>query len=94
MFFKPPISQHSLIGKFQKWVEMKFNYPTNMENSHTDSFDHFHNIKNFVQVDRRFEISKNRYKIPLFFSAQTHYWQGVLAKTYIINYISLTFYNF
>jgi hypothetical protein len=64
MFFKSPISQHSLIGKFQNWVEMKVNYPTNMENSHTDFSDHFHNIKNFVQVDRRFEISKNRFIFP------------------------------
>jgi hypothetical protein len=26
-------------------------------------------------------------------ATQAHYWQSVLAKTYIINYISLTFYN-
>jgi hypothetical protein len=43
---------------------MKVNYPTNMENSHTDFSDHFHNIKNFLQVDRRFKISKNRYIFP------------------------------
>ncbi len=43
---------------------MKVNYPTNMENNHTDFSDHFHNIKNFVQVDRRFKISKNRFIFP------------------------------
>ncbi len=36
MFFKYPISQHPLIGKFQDWVEMKVNYPTNMKNTQTD----------------------------------------------------------
>ncbi len=29
-----------------------------MKNTHTDFSDDFHNIKNFVQVDRRFKISK------------------------------------
>jgi hypothetical protein len=29
MFFKTPLSQHSLIGKFQNRVEIKANYPTN-----------------------------------------------------------------
>jgi hypothetical protein len=43
---------------------MKANYPTNMENSHTDFSDHFHNIKNFVQVDRRFKIPKNSFIFP------------------------------
>jgi hypothetical protein len=37
-----------------------------MENSHTDFSDHFHNIKNFVQVDRRFKISKNRFMLRFF----------------------------
>jgi hypothetical protein len=61
MFFKTPISQHPLIGKFQNRGEMKVNYPTNKENTHTDFSDNFHNIKNFVQVDRRFKISKNSF---------------------------------
>ncbi len=43
---------------------MKVNYPTNMKNTHTDFSDHFHNIKNFVQVDQRFKISKNRFIFP------------------------------
>jgi hypothetical protein len=30
MFFKSPISQDPLIGKFQNWVEMKVNYPNNI----------------------------------------------------------------
>jgi hypothetical protein len=64
MFFKTPISQHSLIGKFQNRVEMKVNYTTNKENTHTDFSDNFHNIKNFVQVDRRFKISKNSFIFP------------------------------
>jgi hypothetical protein len=64
MFFKSPISQDPLIGKFQKKAKMKVNYPTNMKNSHTDFSDNFHNIENFVQVDRRFKISKNRFIFP------------------------------
>ncbi len=43
---------------------MKVNYPSNMENSHTDFSDHFHNMKIFVQVDGRFKISKNRFIFP------------------------------
>ncbi len=43
---------------------MKVIYPTNMKNTHKDFSDHFHNIKNFVQVDRRFQISKNRFIFP------------------------------
>ncbi len=43
---------------------MKVNYPTNMKNIHKDFSANFHNIKNFVQVDRRFEISKNRFIFP------------------------------
>ncbi len=64
MFFKTLISQHPLIGKFQNWVEIKVNYPTNKRNTQMDFSDNFHNIKNFVQVDRRFKISKNCFIFP------------------------------
>jgi hypothetical protein len=33
-------------------VEIKVNYPTNKENTPEDFSYNFHNIKNFVQVDR------------------------------------------
>jgi hypothetical protein len=59
IFFKSPISQDSLIGKFQNWVEMKVNYPNNKRNTQMDFSDNFHNIKNFVQVDHFENISKN-----------------------------------
>jgi hypothetical protein len=59
MFFKSPISQDSLIGKFQNWLEMKVNYPNNKRNTQMDFSDNFHNIKNFVQVDHFENISKN-----------------------------------
>jgi hypothetical protein len=58
MFFKSPIS-HSLIGKFQNWVEMKVKYPKNKRNTQMDFSDNFHNIKNFVQVDHFEKNSKN-----------------------------------
>jgi hypothetical protein len=45
------ITPDPVIGKFQNWVKMKVNYPTNKENTQMDFFDNFHNIKNFVQVD-------------------------------------------
>jgi hypothetical protein len=63
MFFKSPISQHPLIGKFQNWVEMKVNYPTNKRNTQMDFSDNFHNIKNFVKVDHL----ENILKTDLFF---------------------------
>ncbi len=49
MFFKSP-----LIGKFQNWVEMKINYPTNKRNTQMDFSDNFHNIKNFVHCSRKY----------------------------------------
>ena len=49
---KPLITFEPPIGKFQNWVEMKVIYPTNKKNTHRDFSDNFHNIKNFVQVDR------------------------------------------
>jgi hypothetical protein len=58
MFFKSPLSQHPLIGKFQNWVEMKVNYPTNKRNTRMDFSDSFHNIKNFIQVDHLENIMK------------------------------------
>jgi hypothetical protein len=62
-FFKSPISQYPLIGKFQNWVEMKVNYSTNKRNAQMDFSDNFHYIKNFIQVDH-FE---NILKKPLHF---------------------------
>ncbi len=59
MFFKSPISQDSLIGKFQNWVEMKVKYPNNKRNTQMDFSDNFHNIKNFVQVDHFEKNFKN-----------------------------------
>ncbi len=51
MFFKSAISPEPRIGKFQNWMEIKANYPTNQENTSEDFSDNFHNIKKFVQVD-------------------------------------------
>jgi hypothetical protein len=59
MFFKSPITQHPQIGKFQKWTEMKVNYPTNKENTQMDFSDNFYNIQNFVQVEHIEKIMKN-----------------------------------
>jgi hypothetical protein len=59
MFFKSPITQHSLIGKFQNRAEMKVNYTKNKRNTQVDFSDNFRNIKNFVQVDHFENISKN-----------------------------------
>jgi hypothetical protein len=64
MFFKSPITQHPQIGKFQKWTEMKVNYPTNEENIQMDFSDNFHNIKKFVQLDH---FKKKNEKLPNFF---------------------------
>jgi hypothetical protein len=66
MFFKSPISQHPLIGKFQNWVEMKVNYLTNKKNTQMDFSDNFHNIKNFVQVDHLEIFLKNLFIFSLF----------------------------
>ncbi len=66
--FKSPISQHLLIGKFQKWAEMKVNYPTNKENTPLDFSDNFHNIKKFVQVDH----FKKRTKSHVFLSLRRY----------------------
>ncbi len=60
MFFKSPISQHPLIGKFQNQAEMKGNYPTNKKNTQMNFSDNFHNIKNFAQVDHFKNILENR----------------------------------
>jgi hypothetical protein len=49
---KPLMSLEPEVGKFQKWVEIKIKYPTNKENTPEDFSHNFHNIKNFVQVDR------------------------------------------
>jgi hypothetical protein len=49
MFFKWPISQDPLIGKFG-----------NKRNTLMDFSDNFHNIKSFVQVDHFENILKNR----------------------------------
>ncbi len=71
MLFKSPISQDPQIGKFQKWTEMKVNYPTNKENTQMDFSDHFHNIKNFVQVDHFKKRTKNRLIFSLCRSPKT-----------------------
>jgi hypothetical protein len=60
MFFKWPISQDPLIGKFWNCSEMKVNYSTNKRNIIMDFSDNFHNTKNFVQVDHFENILKNR----------------------------------
>jgi hypothetical protein len=59
LFFKSPISQDSLIGKFQNWAEMNVSYPNDKRNIQMDFSDNFHNIKNFVQVGHLENISKN-----------------------------------
>jgi hypothetical protein len=58
---KPLITPEPRMGKFQKWVEMKVNYPTDKENITEDLSDNFLNIKNFVQVDLSEKIRKNRF---------------------------------
>jgi hypothetical protein len=57
---KPLITPEPRIGKFQNWVEMKVNYPTDKGNTSEDFSDNFHNIENFVQVDHSEKIMKNR----------------------------------
>jgi hypothetical protein len=61
---KPLIAPEPEVGKFQNWVEMKVNNPTNKKNTHKDFSDNFHSIENFVQVEHLKESLKNR----LFFS--------------------------
>jgi hypothetical protein len=48
---KPLIAPEPKVGKFQNWVEMKVNYPTDKKNTTEDFSNNFHNIKNFVQAD-------------------------------------------
>ncbi len=61
---KPLIAPEPEVGKFQNWVEMKVNNPTNKKNTHKDFSDNFHSIENFVQVEHPKEKFK---KPPLFF---------------------------
>jgi hypothetical protein len=61
---KPLIAPEPEVGKFQNWVEMKVNYPTDKENTPVDFSDNFRNIKNFVQVNHLEKIRKS----PLIFS--------------------------
>jgi hypothetical protein len=68
---KPPITPEPRIGKFQKLVEMKVNYPTDKKNTPEDFSDNFHNIKNFVQVDHFKKFTKNRLIFPIFRSQKT-----------------------
>jgi hypothetical protein len=56
---KPLIAPKQEVGKFQNGVEMKVNYRTNTENSPKNFSDHFHNIKNFDQLDHLEKIIKN-----------------------------------
>jgi hypothetical protein len=57
---KPLIAPEPEVGKFQNWVEMKVNYPTNKETTPEDFSDNFRNIKKFVQVDHSKKIMKKR----------------------------------
>jgi hypothetical protein len=57
---KPLIDLEPEVGKFQNWVEMKVNYPTNKENTLEEFSDNFHNIEKFVQVDHSKKIMKKR----------------------------------
>ncbi len=57
---KPLIAPEPEVGKFQNWVEMKVNYPTNKENTSEDFSDNFRNIKKFVQVEHSRKIMKKR----------------------------------
>jgi hypothetical protein len=55
---KQLIASEPEIGKFQKWVEMKVNYPTDKENTPEDFSDNFRNIKNFqITKLKAFRIS-------------------------------------
>ncbi len=57
---KPLIDPKPEVGKFQNWVEMKVNYPTDKENTHKDFSDNFRNIEKFVQVDHSKKFMKKR----------------------------------
>jgi hypothetical protein len=63
---KPLITPGPRIGKFQKWVKMKLNYPTDKKNNPDDFSNNFRNIKKFVQVDHFKKITKNRLIFPIF----------------------------
>jgi hypothetical protein len=54
---KPLITPEPRIGKFQKLVEMKVNYPTDKGNTSEDFSDSFYNIENLVQVDHSEKIT-------------------------------------
>jgi hypothetical protein len=56
---KPLITPEPRIGKFQKWVKMKVDYPTDKKNTLDDFSNYFRNIKKFVQVDYSKKITKN-----------------------------------
>ncbi len=58
-FRKTAYSSQTGSWKIPKWVEMKVNYRTNTENTPKDFSDHFHNIKNFDQLDHLEKIIKN-----------------------------------
>jgi hypothetical protein len=66
IYGKPLITPEPQIRKFQNWVEMKVNYPTNKKNTPEDFSNNFHNIKNFVQADHLEKIMKNRLIFPIF----------------------------
>jgi hypothetical protein len=38
------ITRKPEVGKFENWMELKDNYPTNRKNTHRDFSDNFHNI--------------------------------------------------
>jgi hypothetical protein len=54
------MTSETRIEKFQNWVEIKVNYPTNKENTPKDLSGNFRNMKSFVQVDHLEKITKNR----------------------------------
>jgi hypothetical protein len=66
------------VGNFQKWVEMKVNYPTNKKYTHKEFSDHFHNIENFIQLT---DVSKFR-KTALFFHFSAPGISTVIGKTF------------
>jgi hypothetical protein len=77
---KPLITPELRIRKFQKWVKMKVNYPTDKKNTPEDFSDNFHNIENFVQ----FDLSEKQRKIASFFlfSAPGKFFQSPKSNTY------------